>query len=50
MTLLKDAVAGIGLKSLPFGGQQVTSGMRPGAGVLPLVGGISQSYEQMYRG
>ena len=50
MTLLKSAVAGIGLKAFPFGGQSATSGLRPGLGTLPLVGGVSQSYEQMYPG
>lgn len=50
MTLLKNAVAGIGLKGFPFGGQTATLGLRPGAGTLPLVGGVAQSYEQMYRG
>jgi len=50
VTLLKNAAAGIGLKVFPFGGQTATSGLRPGLGTLPLVGGVSQSYEQMYRG
>ncbi len=50
MTLLKNAAAGLGLKGFPFGGPSATSGLRPGLGTLPLVGGISQSYEQMYRG
>lgn|GEM_PF-5086070 len=31
-------------------GGPTTAGLRPGAGTLPLVGGVSQSYEQMYRG
>lgn len=49
MTLPKSAAASIGWKGLPFG-QTPTSGLRPGLGTLPLVGGVSQSYEQMYRG
>jgi hypothetical protein len=49
VTLLKNAAAGIGLKGFPFG-QTATPGLRPGLGTLPLVGGVSQSYEQMYRG
>lgn len=50
VTLLKNAVAGLGLKAFPFGGGQATTGVRPGLGTLPLVGGVSHSYEQMYRG
>lgn len=50
VTLLKNAAAALGLKGFPFSGQTATSGLRPGAGTLPLVGGFSQSYEQMYRG
>lgn len=49
MTLLKKAAGGIGPKGFPFGGQTVTSSLRAGLGTLPLAGGVSRSYEQMYR-
>lgn len=50
MTLLKSAAASIGWKGFWLDGPTATSRLRPGLGTLPLVGGVSQSYEQMYCG